>query len=328
MRWFAQHTRLLGDGFDFHADPRRILAGRAFAIALLLAYSHAFDWSPYAGLAVVVVLCAIGPLLFASAQRFRLANTSWRGLRFGFEVTAGQVYAVCLPAIFLWTWGSVWIAFQTEGTPGERLADILPAFVLSLSMPFLHARLKRLQHERANFGGLHFEFRPAGLAFFWIYLVAGVVMTLGVLAGLLVGAVIDALLGMFDVLAVSRNTTMNISAAAVGLLMFVSAWPYLAARLQRVVWEHTQGGPLRFRGEMKAWPLMRLVLGRSLLTLVTFGLYWPFAAVAIARYRVQSLVIEADVPLEEVALQRSAQQGNDRSAGDAAADFFGLDLGW
>src|SRR5262245_3784981 len=34
-RWFARHTLLLGDRFDFHGDPRRILLGRVVAIALL-----------------------------------------------------------------------------------------------------------------------------------------------------------------------------------------------------------------------------------------------------------------------------------------------------
>lgn len=84
-RWLAQHTHLLGDSFDFHGRPSRILLGRAVAIILFIAYTFSFDWAPSAGIAVLVLLLVLGPLLFGSAQRFRLVNTSWRGLRFGFD---------------------------------------------------------------------------------------------------------------------------------------------------------------------------------------------------------------------------------------------------
>jgi len=324
MRWFAQHTRLLGDGFDFHAEPRRILAGRVLAIALLLAYSHAFDWSRYAGLAIVALLCAIGPLLFASAQRFRLANTSWRGLRFGFDATLAQVYAVCLPAIVLWTWGSVWLAFVDHEGPLAAFATGVPGLLLVLGFPFIHARLKRLQHQRAFFGGLRFDFEPAGWAFFRIYLAAVGFMALGGFIGGALGGVVAAT----GLISMSKATSAFLVGAIVMVIAYTLAWPYFAARLQRVVWESTRCGPLGFRGEMQAWPLFRLVFGRTLLVVLSLGLYWPFAAVAIARYRVQSLVVESDEPLAEVSRQLVAPVDGAHGAGDAAADFFGLDLGW
>lgn len=324
MRWFAQHTRLLGDGFDFHAEPRRILAGRVLALALLLAYSHAFDWSRYAGLAIVALLCAVGPLLFASAQRFRLANTSWRGLRFGFDASVAQVYAVCLPAIVLWTWGSVWLAFVDHKGPLAAVAAAVPGVLLVLGFPFIHARLKQLQHRRAFFGGLRFDFEPAGWAFFRVYLAA-----LGFLAlGGFVGGAIGGIAAAIDLLPLSKAASAFLVGGIVMLVAYTVAWPYFAARLQRIVWERTRCGPLRFRGEMRAWPLMRLVFGRTLLTVLSLGLYWPFAAVAIARYRVQSLVVESDEPLADVTRQIAAPVAGSRAAGDAAADFFGLDLGW
>jgi uncharacterized membrane protein YjgN (DUF898 family) len=78
---------------------------------------------------------------------------------------------------------------------------------------------------------------------------------------------------------------------------------------------------------MQGWALWKLVLGQTLLTLLTAGLYWPFAAVAIARYRIQAVEVLGDRPLQELSAQAApVLQG--RAAGDAAAEFFGLDLGW
>ena len=44
-RWFAQHTVLLGDRFDFHGNPLRILLGRLFALGLLALWTFAFEFS-------------------------------------------------------------------------------------------------------------------------------------------------------------------------------------------------------------------------------------------------------------------------------------------
>ena len=63
------------------------------------------------------------------------------------------------------------------------------------------------------------------------------------------------------------------------------------------------------------------------LTLLTVGLYWPFAAVAIARYRVEAMTVVGDRPLEELLIHFEAERKGGL-VGDAAADGFGLDLGW
>jgi hypothetical protein len=47
--------------------------------------------------------------------------------------------------------------------------------------------------------------------------------------------------------------------------------------------------------------------------------------VAIARYRVQSITVESAQPPPEIAARN---RGGATTVGDAAFDFFGLDLGW
>lgn len=315
-RWFAQHTSLGGDRFDYHADPKRILAGRVVAVGLLALWTFAFEFSPLAGLAVVAVFCIVGPMLFASAQRFKLANTSWRGLRFGFDVPRRQVYLVCVPLLLLWTVGSI--------LQGLGVAEALVAasgLVTVLGLPWAHARLKQMQHHHANFGERRFSFTAAGPEFYGLYAKA---IALAMVAGGLTVPVM-MMIGMTT----RGSASMMMMVLSVGLmvvLMWLMVWPYFAARMQQIVWAHTQLGPVRFAGTMKGWPLWRLVFTQTMLTLLTLGLYWPFAAVAIARYRVQSLVVTSPGPLDEV---RALPAGDARRAtGDAAADFFGLDLGW
>jgi uncharacterized membrane protein YjgN (DUF898 family) len=116
-----------------------------------------------------------------------------------------------------------------------------------------------------------------------------------------------------------------IYAALFALVTYVVAWPYLAARLQQVVWTSTHLPGVSFRTEIRAWALFRLVLGNVVLVIVTCGLYWPFAAIALARYRINCMRVDSIMPLDAVAAGLHASPGS--ATGDGALDSFGLDLG-
>ena len=111
------------------------------------------------------------------------------------------------------------------------------------------------------------------------------------------------------------------------LVMWVLTWPFFAARMQLVVWSNTWLGRIRFRGDMLGARFWRLVAKQTLLTLLTCGLYWPYASVAIARYRVESLAVQSPQPFGEHEFHAGAV-ADQAALGDASADLFGLDIGW
>lgn len=318
-RWFARHTLLMGDAFDYHGDPWRILLGRLLGLALLLGYSYAFLWSTTAGLLMFGLLYAAGPLLFASAQRFRLGNTSWRGLRFGFDAPWQAVYKVCLPLLILWTVSTLVIELRL-GNAAMWTSLALTA----LGFPWAHARLKQLQHAHARYGDRTFSFAPAQAQFYGLYAGAfGLLVLGGLLAGLVVGlaTVLDGAQWAQGAL------PLVLATAGAMLILWLVIWPFFAARTQRIVWGHTRLGDIDFIGEMQAGTLWKLALKQTLLVLLTAGLYWPFAAVALARYRVQAIALRAGSPLEGVVVTAAAVSDKG-AAGDGSADLFGLDLGW
>jgi uncharacterized membrane protein YjgN (DUF898 family) len=319
-RWFAQNTSLAGDHFDFHANPKRILIGRLVAVGLLVLWSVSFKISAWFGLAVLALFCVVGPLLFASAQRFRLANTSWRGLRFGFDAPRTTVYWVLVPVLLVWTAGSVVDAFDLSA-----FAAGAAGLATLVCFPWAHARLKMLQHHHANFGQQKFSFQAAGPEFYGLYAKG---FALAVAAGALMVPLAFAIIAAGRAVAGKAAMPWIAGLGFVSVLvMWAGVWPYFATRMQKIVWSHTKLGPIRFEGRMTGWRLWRLVLGQSFLTIITLGLYWPFAAVAIARYRVESIVVEAPGPFADVAAALGDSRQT-RAAGDAAADFFGLDVGW
>jgi len=82
---------------------------------------------------------------------------------------------------------------------------------------------------------------------------------------------------------------------------------------------------LQFTSQLKFRSLLILTVCNWLLTALTLSLYRPFAAIKTARLRLEAinLVVGGDVETWQAQLSAEA---NDAS-GDAAGDFFGLDMG-
>jgi uncharacterized membrane protein YjgN (DUF898 family) len=68
-----------------------------------------------------------------------------------------------------------------------------------------------------------------------------------------------------------------------------------------------------------------LALQNWVLIILTLGLYWPFAAVANARARLQAIVIHTRQDPDLLVGQ--ARGGTQDAAGDMASDLIGLDIG-
>jgi uncharacterized membrane protein YjgN (DUF898 family) len=287
---------------------------------LLAAYSFAFELSRTAGLVTIAVLLLVGPWLFMRAQRFKLVNSSWRGLRFGFDARAREAYEVVLPPLLIWFSGAVLGAVASEQLGLVASAGLLTGILL----PWMHHRLKAYQHRRARYGDREFSFLPATPRFYAIYFKAGLVGALGGFAGILLFMAMTFALGDRSSGAWILVMTMAM-APLVALVTYLVAWPYFAARMQALVWSHTRLGDIRFSSAIAFKPLFALTLKNVLLTLASAGLYWPFAAVAFARYRVECMRTESDTPLAMLAQSTSVQPG--LAAGDAALDAFGLDIG-
>ncbi|PYO00037.1 MAG: DUF898 domain-containing protein [Candidatus Rokuibacteriota bacterium] len=319
--YFRRNTWIDGHVFDYHGNPVAVLRGRLAAVVLLSAYTWAFQFSNAAGVLTVTVLCATGPWLFMRAQQFSLANTSFRGLRFGFRARAGEAYWTVLPVLVLWFVPMVDAAFMR----GEAWIYWTPTVVTIFAWPWMHHRLKAYQRRNAMYGDRGFTFTPATLRFYAVYAKGlGFVVLGGALAVTSIGVAFAWWHGSRMLLVPSR-TEAWIYGALAALAFYVVAWPYYAARLQHVVWSRTRLGEIHFRSEIKARPLLRIVLKNVGLTLLTGGVYWPWATMAMARYRIQCVHIESGVPLSALAASVAARPVT--AAGEGTTDAFGFDIG-
>ena len=120
--------------------------------------------------------------------------------------------------------------------------------------------------------------------------------------------------------------TLGFAAFAVLIAMLVMVKPFAVSRMQNLVWSRTSNESIRFTSQLRFSSLLWLTLKNWLLVVLTFGFYLPFAAIAVARLRLQSVTLETAQHPDDLVNQWPTVEGD--AAGEAAGDLFGLDIGF
>lgn len=332
LRYFHGNTLVGGHPLDFHGEPKKMLRGFLLVAVMLGLYSVATRASPTAGLVALVAVALLWPALLRAAMQFRLANTSWRGLRLRFDGDLPGAYAAILP---LFVPGLALFAFPlmmtSAGSPAAAATFTWLLFGLMLAsiaaLPWLMWRLKRYQHGHMALGEQQ-TVLTAGLGGFYrvALMVMLVVLSTAFAAGVLTG-LFGGILGASGPEA--RRYGMAVLPvliiAVVYLAALLTAGPYYVSRMQNLVWNHTHSQDLRFESTLRFRPLAWLSAKNLLLMLLTLGLYWPFARVALARMRLGAVGITCQVDPDTLWAQY--RDLAPEATGDAAGDLFGIDLG-
>lgn len=336
LRYFYGNTVVGGHALDFHGEPRRMLRGYLLVGLLFVLYSVAGNVSPVAGAVALVLLAGLWPALFRASMRFRLANTSWRGLRLRFTGDTAGAYKAMLPLFvpaLLLVALPVLVPETSAPAPGRGSAPA-GALVLGVTLvafaalPALWWSLKRYQHDNYQLAALRTQFRASVASFYGVFLKAGLLMLLAMAAVAAVGGLLGAAGALFgggrrSVGAIMLAIVLVVVAVYAVLLLVVQ--PYVTAKMQNLVWSRTGNRSLRFDSALRFGPLLALTLKNWLLVLLTLGLYWPFAAIATARLRLEAIEVQTRVDIDTL-VARSREQMDD-AAGDAAGDVAGIDVG-
>ena len=113
LQYFYRHTSVAGASLDYHGDPVAILKGRIIAVGLFAIYSLAGKFSLIYGAAAFVLILVVMPWLLVRSFRFRLHNTSYRGLRFAFHGKVGDARGTLV--MFMTWWAPITSLFM-DGT--------------------------------------------------------------------------------------------------------------------------------------------------------------------------------------------------------------------
>jgi len=270
-RYFYAQTRLDGTPFQYLGEPLPILKGRLIAVVLLLGYYASSRF--FTGLLpfVLALGALLAPWVITRSAAFNARYSAYRNIRFAFDGNylgaAFTIYWLGLVPVVVATMAFGW----TDRSPLWGIAFLL----FGLLFPWWYARLKRFLVRRAAYGGRHGELDVKGAAFFKVYFVGGLMMSImGGIAGVV-------FFKMF-------SPTGVIGAYAVTLAVYagyVLGFAYIKANLTNLVWNHARLGPLRFRSTLRTRALARLYLTNAVAILGSLGLLIPWAVIRTLKYR-------------------------------------------
>jgi uncharacterized membrane protein YjgN (DUF898 family) len=229
--------------------------------------------------------------------RFKLYNSSYRGLRFGFAGDKRGAYRAFL------------------------MFPALAAFTLYLLAPLAHQRIKRYQFDNSRYGSTAFKFGASVKGFYLIYLSA-----LAVLLGTLL--LIPVLAMMFGT-GVGKQSLMTGFNLIVPFIMLILAASFLmvgsmfSAYMQNLVWGSTELGEHRFFSNVSARRLLWISVSNFLGVVLTLGLFMPFATIRMLRFKLESMGVAVSGDLSEFV---SDQQLQATAAGEETAEMFDVDI--
>lgn len=391
LQYFYQNTALDGSAFDYHGNPKSILKGRIIAFALLAAYKIAFEFSLLIGGFIALLLLLLMPWFVRQTLRFRMHNSSYRGLRFHFNGSTRQAYAALFLPLLLFGALSWAFFYFTAGTPALML--LLPFFMLALYLSLgakAHYLLKNFQHDKSAFGQSRFRFTAVEGDFTRVY---GMVLGLGLILALVTllsfhpempaprNAAPDRLHGQVQPFEPTNCNTASVAeedagnttnkadnadasgevaeadaaegtctpapapltdaqkkqleqarwyfriGPTLGILfayLFLSA-PFFETRIHNLVWNQTALDRHRLQSKVQARRLYWIHFTNWLGIIFTIGLFKPFAAVRLYRYKVACLSLLAFGDLEQFVGHQADEVA---AAGQEIGEAFDLDLGF
>ena len=314
LRYLYGHTQVAGHALGYHANPLQMFLGNLLGMVLLNAlYYGIAQMGSYAwmGVATLQLLMAVAlPFMLHGFLSFQLTHTSWRGQRL--HLAAGPRdawHAMAVPTLIYIASGvmAVWavMMLQADRRALAWLYGGLAVTGFCVGLPLLYVQFKRYQHRYAAWGSLRNQCEPdlshgqsLGLSLrvgllAWLACVL-LVLPLTWLLSDWTGWEVRALLARAgtDGTAGFSMALVLLPGLAMGLAwMMALPYPYLGASLQNRLWSSTSHEAMRFESQVPLNALLRLSARNWLWVVVTLGWYYPVAAMAETRLRLQSVAV-------------------------------------
>ncbi len=347
MKYFASNTDIDGYPLEFTAQGRRMFGGFVLALVLFILYSVADEIDPVLGWVAFALGVLVWPWLTRAALRFRLAHLRWRGMAMRFTGTLGELYRALLWPLALAALLLVSSLLPESDTVGTSL-NVTVAGDVDLSLidlarwgivaalvalvPFMHHRISRYQHDHFAWGGLDSRFTASSRQFYALYwrcsLIIGAIVCVGA-GGAALALWLDGGGSGIGEPGELQQRPWLFALVAAAVVFAPLAIQIITAYFTRgsfnLRWSHTQADGLRIAARLSFWRWLGLRLLNLVLTLLTLGLYKPFAEVALMRMQLAALTARSDVDAAQFVT--TAQATSPSAASDAAADLFDVEIG-
>ena len=308
-RYFFGNTVLLGRSFEYHARGLQILIGRLIVLGALVLLNVVAAVVPILVLLPTVVVLIALPWLVAKGLRFSARVTSYRNVRFDFVGGAGGAFKAFI------------------------LGGVLAVVTLGILTPLASRWAARYVGSNLRYGGRSFDTDPklGPLYKSWLLSVLIAVVGLGVVA-LLVVMNLPLILPMIETpgsLTPEEQIPIFISIAVGYVVLFSTlgiAGLFYRAGVRNIAWSATTfDAKHQLMSDLSRTRYTWIAISNVIVTLLTFGLMRPWAAVRMARYTFEHTGITFTGDVGELF---SALEAQGSAVGAEFMDFEGFDFGF
>ena len=335
-RYLYGNTKFAGNCLDFHGNPLAILRGRILAVVLFSAYALGGDLYFAIPAVALFLLIILFPWILTSAMRFRLSNTSWRNLRFGFSATTKKAYSLLgfpvllvLISYMLFYFQFQWLNVDQSDMASLQMYGLASLFFLLISFVLVPLAIHRIQDMVMNhtrYGQHNFTTNIRLLRFLGFYgksfLAALIAITLNYLAVFLIFAYLG---GMSAVLSTMASGTYGFMILIYFFMIPAYLFPFAVWKVATAnyVLGATNLEGLQFKMNMKVWPYWWVLVSNAYLAVISLGLAIPWTKIRMIRYKLSCLSARG-----EMQVYRGSNVGRQSATGDEIGDAFDIDFGF
>lgn len=203
------------------------------------------------------------------------------------------------------------IRFTFHGTYGEAakvylLLPLLVPFTLGFIFPYIYYRQQEFLVEKSSYGTTGFVFNAQSGDYYKIFLKLLLPFIGIIIAGVIADHFFSAASILFTV------------------VFYLYAMAYISVRSSNLLYNSSKLSYHGFDSTMEVMEYIGIVFTNTLATVLTVGLFYPFAQVRAYRYRIEHLSLVAVGDLDQFIADEKSQVS---ALGDEAAEFMDFDFG-
>lgn len=298
-QYFYGNTSITGATFRYLADPIKILKGRLILFFGFVVYSIINQMLPAVASILTIGLIFVLPWLVVRSLAFNACNSAWRNIRFKFSGTYGEAAKVFI----LW--------------------PIVIPFTLGFILPYVFFRQKKFVVENSAYGTSPFTFKATtkdyydiALRFFFVFIVTGSII-------LIVSAILVFVSRFYPAYATGLKVLPIILLILVPVV-YLYSFAYFSVHSSNLLYNSSALRKHGFKATMSVNSFALIVLTNTLATVLTLGLFHPFATVRAYQYKIQHMSLKPGGGLDEFV---AAELKETNALGDELSDFLDFDFG-
>ncbi|MGD9807655.1 MAG: YjgN family protein [Deferribacterales bacterium] len=293
-RYFYGSVRLDGSGFEYTADPKKILKGRLIVFTMYFLWLVISSAIPAIGTLIFIVFSFIMPVIINRALRFNAYNSSYRNVRFGYAAEYWETF----------------INFIVFG--------FLSGITAGLLYPLYIHVMKKHIIEHSRFGTKQFGYSGKVGDMYIIFL-----KTIGV-ALLLVAFVfaVGFIIGFVGLMPVYAGGQFVMTLSIILSIPIVLG--YLRASQFNYVFSNVSISGCELKSYMQPKKYVWISVTNYIATILTIGSFIPFAVVRTMKYRYEHMKFFVRGDMGGFV---AAETENIGAFGEEFDDFFDIDFG-